>query len=72
MFCTGQNTGRKWANKKQNIKTNWNTLPCGRDAGYCGLKIASNEGSLMGQRKCIPIHFDVNKDMLSRILLKAK
>ena len=38
----------------------------------CRLKLASNEGSLSGQRKCIPIRFDVNKEMLSRIILKAK
>ena len=38
----------------------------------CGLKLASNERSLIGQRKLIPIRFDVNKEMLSRIILKAK
>ena len=37
----------------------------------CRLNLASNEGSLVGQRKWIPIHFDVNKEMLSRIIFKA-
>ena len=35
----------------------------------CGLKLASHEESLIGQRKCIPIRFDVSKKMLSRIIL---
>ena len=38
----------------------------------CGLKLASNEGSLTGQRKCITIRFEVNKEKLSRITLKEK
>ena len=37
-----------------------------------GLKLASNEGSLIGQRKYIPIRFDVNNDMVSHIILKTK
>ena len=33
------------------------------------LKIASNEGRPIGQRKLSPIHSDVNKEMLSHIML---